>query len=321
MDVLPILRRLNSVDYTSGTVLAEALGVSRASVSLALEDAAALGVDVIAARARGYRLARPINWLDEAAVAQALGPAARYFDLKVFDTIDSTNTALMRDAPQGLPSGMVYAAEYQHGGRGRRGRRWHGALGQSLMMSLLWRFERGAASLSGLSLAVGVAMVRAFTQLGVAGTGLKWPNDLLGPQGKLGGVLVELSGDALGPSTAVIGIGLNVDLDPTRAAWLDQPADSLRACGYRGDRNQVLAAVLAALAEVLPQFEREGFAPFRAEWMGHHAWQGAAVNVLQADGRIMTGTLAGIDDDGSLLLDTPEHVVRLHGGELSLRRA
>ncbi|MEK7738086.1 MAG: biotin--[acetyl-CoA-carboxylase] ligase, partial [Pseudomonadota bacterium] len=103
---------------------------------------------------------------------------------------DSTNSRLLSLAETGAAAGSVLATERQTGGRGRRGRSWLSASGDSLTFSLLWRFQPNR-SLSGLSLAVGVAVARALEALGVRGITLKWPNDVLLNGRKLAGVLIE----------------------------------------------------------------------------------------------------------------------------------
>lgn len=319
MNLFPLLRLLSHDSFRAGPELAEALGVTRASVSLALKSAHALGVEVETIKGRGYRLTQAIAWLDEACVARQLGDAARYFDLKLFDEIDSTNTALMAAAHQGTPSGMVYAAERQTAGRGRRGRSWQGELGGTLMCSLLWRFNLGVADLSGLSLAVGLAVARALDRLGVRGAALKWPNDIVCADGKLGGILIELSGDALGPSAVVIGVGLNLRLSAATRQQLDQAAHDLAGLGYTGDRNALLAALLVELATLLPAFEREGFSPMAAEWEARHALQGRDAYLLLPNGERLPGTVRGVATDGALRFDTPSGERRAHAGEVSLR--
>ncbi|WP_374347434.1 biotin--[acetyl-CoA-carboxylase] ligase [Chitinimonas sp.] len=316
----PLLRLLSHDTFRSGTELAQLLGVSRASISLALKDAGDLGVPVQSIKGRGYRLGRPLVWLDEAGVARRMGSAARYFDIKLFDEIDSTNSALMAAAQQGAPSGMVYAAERQSAGRGRRGRQWQGEFGGSLMCSLLWRFNLGVADLSGLSLAVGLVVARALDRLGIAGAALKWPNDIVCSEGKLGGILIELSGDALGPSAVVIGIGLNLRLSAALRAGLDQAAFDLAGLGFAGDRNDLLAALLLEFADLLPQFEQGGFAPLRAEWEARHAMQGQAARLLLPNGDVLDGAALGVADDGALRFAAHDGERRVHAGEVSLRR-
>ncbi len=127
----------------------------------------------------------------------------------------------------------------RHAGRGRRGREWLSPPGLNLYLSCLKRFESGFAALSGLSLAIGVIVLRALENLGIAGAGLKWPNDVLAatdgrPGGKLGGILVELSGEYQGPCAAIIGIGLNLRLTSALHEQAGQPAcDS----GHAGRRH------------------------------------------------------------------------------------
>ena len=140
--------------------------------------------------------------------------------------------------------------------------------------------------------------------------------------GKLAGILIEMQGDVLGPSAAVIGIGVNVRADPRVAAAVDQPlADLESASGAAVDRNQLLARMLAELAGVLEQFAGSGFAPLRAEWQQLHAFQDRRVELLLPDGESRAGIARGVAEDGALLLETAAGLQRCHSGEVSLRGA
>jgi len=216
----------------------------------------------------------------------------------------------------------VLAAEWQTSGRGRRGRVWHSAPGAALTFSMLWRFQQGAAVLAGLSLAVGVAMMRALAALGVEGAGLKWPNDVLWRGRKLAGILIEMQGDTLGPSAAVIGIGLNCRLPDVLVNRIEQPvADLATACGAAPERNHVLALLLTELERVLDAFARDGFAPLREEWQRHHVHQRRPVRLKLPDGGAVSGIADGVADDGALLLVTAKGPRRFHSGDISLRGA
>jgi BirA family biotin operon repressor/biotin-[acetyl-CoA-carboxylase] ligase len=313
------LRLLSDEEFRSGADLARTLGVSRSNVWKALEGLAEVGVTVLRLHSRGYRLAAPIDWLDGARIRRQLGVHAEDFEVRVVDRLESTNTTLLEQAVAGAAGGLVLAAELQTRGRGRRGRAWHTGLGGALTFSLLWRFEQGAGFLAGLGLAVGVALVRALHSLDVEDAMLKWPNDVLVRHQKLAGTLVELQGDVLGPSLAVMGVGINYRLDHSTRQRIDQAVTDLIAAGAPRDRNRVLGQVLAQLAEVLRVFSAHGFAPLRKEWESYHVYAQRAVALRLPDGSWTEGTVAGVGDDGALLLQTTTGLRRFHSGEVSLR--
>ena len=315
-----VLRRLADGEFHSGEALARALGMSRASMWLAVRELGAAGLEVYKVRGRGYRLAQPLSLLDREAVLRRLGDDAAHFRIEVLDSANSTNTHAMQRAQQDLPGALVIAAEWQEAGRGRMGRTWHTGLGGALTFSLVWRFTQGVGFLSGLSLAVGVALMRVLRALGIAEAGLKWPNDVVWRGGKLAGILIEMQGDTLGPSTAVIGIGVNVRLSDTVRGRIDQAAADLEtACDQPLDRNELLAMLLMELRRVLEGFAREGLAPFRDEWQRFHAHQDKIVTLILPDARQERGWARGVAEDGALLIETETGIRRYHSGEISLR--
>lgn len=315
-----LLRLLADGRFHSGAALARELGARTAAIQPALRELENLGLALVRVRGRGCRLAEAYEFLDAAALRAQLGPRARDFELELVDACASTNTLLLERARSGAPSGCVLACELQSAGRGRRGNSWQSGLGGSLTFSLLWRFGQGAAGLSGLSLAAGVAVARALASIGVAEVQLKWPNDLLHAGRKLGGILIELQGDATGPCAAVIGIGLNLHLRAGLRDAIAQPVTDLAAIAKQvPQRNRLLAAVLIELAPVLEQFAGHGFAPLRQEWMARHAHQGRPVTLALGEGRTVTGRATGVAEDGALLLETARGLERHVNGELSLR--
>ena len=315
-----VLRMLGDGRFHSGEDIAQAAGMSRASVWLAVRELEGAGLEIHKVRGRGYRLAQPLSILDAGKLAQHLGAAAPQFALEVVDSVDSTNTLLMQMARAGARNATVVVAEFQSGGRGRMGRAWHASIGGSLTFSLLWRFEQGAGALAGLSLAVGVALARSFEDLGVAGAALKWPNDVVWNARKLAGILIEMQGDALGPALAVIGVGVNVRLCAAVRKRVDQPiADLETACGRTLDRNAVLAQLLVALHDELEAFARDGFAPLREEWQQRHMHQDRIVNLTLPGGRVESGVARGVAEDGALLVEEGAVLRRYLAGEISLR--
>lgn len=321
-----ILRMLNDAEFHSGAALGEHHGISRGSVSNALRGLDKVGLAIDKVHGRGYRLREPVQWLERDLILQYLGPQSDAFALEVLDAVESTNTFLQRRAAAELnarsDSVQVVAAELQTGGRGRHGRRWHSGLGDSLTFSLLWRFPQGASFLSGLSLATGVAILRALESTGVQGATLKWPNDVIFNFCKLAGVLIELQGDMLGPTVAVIGVGVNLRLSDTVRANIPQgTTDVFSMTGKMPDRNRMLAALVIQLSRALREFEQSGFASFKEEWTSRHAYENKTVVLHLPDGSSQEGRVKGVADDGSLLLSALSEIHRYSGGEITLRRA
>jgi len=326
-----LLRQLSDGAFHSGEDLAAQVGLTRARVSQVLKDAEAAGLALERIKGRGYRLLEAPEFLDLGVARAAL--TERVLDrtirtpltLEVVDQIDSTSSELLRRASRREIHGVAIAAEWQTAGRGRRGRTWTAVAGGSLTFSLGWRFEQGAGFLAGLSLAVGVAVVRALEAEGFRGIALKWPNDLVYRHLKVGGILIEVNGDALGPSTTVVGVGLNVRLPAAVRKDIPVPVTDLASMLGRGakpvDRNVLFASLVAELAAVLERYSREGFAPFAAEWQHRHAYQGKAVTLLLPDGATVAGKVAGVDASGALVLADGPRRARFLSGEISLRRA
>lgn len=256
--------------------------------------------------------------LDTAIIAAALSAPAR-FRIELLESCTSTNSVLLDRAQQGAPSGSVVVSERQSAGRGRRGRSWLSAPGDSLTFSLLWRFPADMPPPAGLSLAVGVATARVLEGVGAAGVQLKWPNDILAGRAKLGGILIETWSSA-GRHVAVIGIGLNVRLSERIAAAVGDAAAALEAfMSFVPSRNLLLASLLDGLAAMLDEFARTGFAGLAEEWAARHAHAGQQVAVFAADGSCLEGRCAGVDADGALLLETAAGLRRIHSGDVSLR--
>ena len=252
-----------------------------------------------------------------------LGDANGRFAVDSLAECESTSTLLLKRAAQGAPAGSVIVADRQTAGRGSRGRRWLAAPGARLTFSVLWRFDGGLERLAGLSLAVGVAVVHALDSCGAAGILLKWPNDILYDNAKLGGILVELQ-SAEGGALAIIGIGLNLSLPESLGeceGFALPPAALDEIISPLPERHILFAQLLIELAHVFDRFTQGGFAAVRDQWQARNAWQNRPVQVLR-DGHLeMEGVCRGADVDGALLVQTAAGVERCLSGDLSLRAA
>lgn len=315
--MLTLLKLLEDGKFHSGQALGEALGVSRTSVWKQLQQLESeLNIDVHKVRGRGYRLGAPISLLDAAGISAAAGAAADW-PMVVYDSIGSTNAAAVKLITESYPAPFIVLAERQTAGRGRRGRKWVSPFGENIYYSLALRIEGGMRQLEGISLLIGLAVLKTLREAGVQGAGLKWPNDVLVGRRKIAGILLELVGDPADVCHVVIGIGINVNMRATEE--VDQLWTSLRLeIGALFSRNELVGKLSRNTQEYLSVHRESGFEVFRSEWERNHLWQGCAVNLL-AGSEAVQGVVLGIDSQGALRLQVGSSEKVFSGGELSLR--
>lgn len=254
-----------------------------------------------------------------AAVAALCGPAASQVVIRIVDQTGSTNADLVAALPH-LDAPTLLLAGTQTAGRGRAGRSWHCAPGQSLTFSLAWKFHLPMQGLVGLPLAAGVAIAGALAMFGVP-VRLKWPNDILFEGRKLAGILIESAPAGSAPhnaSWAVIGVGINMMLDAQLAERIGRSAAAIPWLAEL-DRNVLLATLLNSLAEAMVQFEREGFAVFVERWNALHAYAGQTVVILDNGSILHEGTALGVDNIGRFLLQNAGGMLAVMAGDVSLR--
>lgn len=221
-------------------------------------------------------------------------------EVRVLERCASTNDLLLAEAPE---RPVLLAAEEQSAGRGRRGRRWYSAPGTAVTFSLSRRIRRPVRELPGLALVAGVATARALHALGCIRAALKWPNDLVVDDAKLGGILVESRGGGSG-ALAVIGIGVNCRRDATLELRLRRRITALDRFIPPPERNLVIARIGSELMRGLDLFEASGLEPFRREWERLDGHAGRRLRVRLADGRVLSGVARGLAEDGGLRLAT-----------------
>jgi BirA family transcriptional regulator, biotin operon repressor / biotin---[acetyl-CoA-carboxylase] ligase len=316
------LRILADGEPHSAERLGRATGLSPAGVHDALRAIEALGLRVSGDLGPGYRLAEALDLLDSEALVAKVKQVSPELRVEVLDECPSTNSVLVGRVPAGAAHGTVLVCEHQNAGRGRRGNTWIGSIGGSLAFSILWRFPGRARALAALSLAVGVGAAQGLERQGVRAVRVKWPNDLYCGESKLGGILIETSGETSGPSAAVIGVGINTRITaPVRELIGRSATDVASHSEAVPRRSELLVALLESLAGTLTRFSDEGFAPFREEWLRRHLWQGRQVALMQASQRVAEGEVVGVAEDGALMLASGGGIQRFHNGEMSLRVA
>ena len=313
-----ILGALASGEAVSGQALAARFGVTRAAVWKQVAALRALGLPIAARTGAGYQLPWPTQLLDAVRIAAELG-GADAAPVQVHWALDSTQDELTRQLP-GAADLTVVMAEHQRLGRGRRGRGWLSPPGLGIHLSCLKHFATSPAALSGLSVAVGVCVVRALGDVGVTDLQLKWPNDVLAAGAKLAGTLIEVSGEYEGPCVARVGVGLNVRLPPALRAELTQPAaDLAELCGgVPPDRNRLAARLIAQLRVGLLRFEQDGLAAFADDFARLDALADQPLTVHGAQGA-QQGVGRGLDARGALRVATDAGIIAVHSGEVSVR--
>lgn len=307
--------------FHSGETLGRAIGVSRTMIWKHIQTLQTLGIECYSVSGKGYRLAMPVELLEQHLIEAAMDGASRsrLTALELHPEIPSTNCHLLEQLGS-LISGHACFAERQTAGRGRRGREWVSPFARNIYLSLYWRFEMSPALLSGLGLAIGVALIRALRQLGINDAELKWPNDILWQGRKLAGILLEMSGESGGPYHVVIGVGMNVNMADDGVA-IDQPWVALNDIAVPAlSRNRVAGVVLHHLLLSIQQFQMGGLESFIPEWLQADAYAGQSVVIMHGD-KAMMGQAQGIDPSGAIIVEVDGVVRRFHSGEVSLRPA
>lgn len=296
---MDLLSALSEVPRT-GEVLADELGVSRAAISKAARSLAAEGFPVLVERPAGYRLAHgtPTPAALSAVLRGSFGKEYRYAG-----TVGSTQDVLREWMASGAPNGSVVLAEMQSDGRGRRGRSWESTPGHGLTFSVGLRPTMPVSALGVLSLAAGVAIADAIG----CGSSLKWPNDVLAPDGqKLAGILAESQTTGEEIDAVLIGIGINVHA-PSAGASVDELDPAVT-------RVAILANVLSALERWADVTATEPKSVLEA-WRGRTTMLGTTVGATTA-----TGTTYGVAEDldatGALLIRTDDGTVAVHAGDV-----
>lgn len=316
-----LLDLLADGQFHSGEELGALLGMSRAAVWKHLQKLEGMGIELLSVKGRGYCVDGGLDLLDLNKIRDHIESSIP-LDLALFPQIDSTNSYLMRHKN---PAYQICLAEAQSTGRGRRGRVWVSPFAQNIYCSIGWGFEGGVAALEGLSLVVGLVVVRVLQRYGIVGLELKWPNDVLYRDQKLAGILIEMTGDPAGYCQVVIGVGINVAMGVDQASAIKQPWVDLRSIlKQQGlpliSRNLLVAALIDELVSVLVSYSQTGFAGYCDEWQSLNAHAGQMIE-LHNGNVIWSGKCLGVSEAGALVLETAQGREVFHGGEISLRRS
>lgn len=308
--------------FYSGEKLASSCGITRAAIWKRMRRIDAelqIGIDRVPGR--GYRLSRPLVLLDKDQIVSTMASSqsSALVTLHLLPTVDSTNDYIAQHPEAGAGNFVACLAEQQTAGRGRRGRSWVSVFGENIYLSLGYNFNLSLTQLSGLSVAAGVSLAQVLGRHGLKQHSLKWPNDIHSSGRKLAGILVDASGDMEGPSRAIIGLGLNMRLDRSVAAGIDQPWTDLSSeMRQLPDRNLLAGDILSSLIQACQVYESKGLQPFLQGWKQFDNYRGLRIDLHQGC-EIIRGRYIGLADDGGLILETTRGRKVFYAGEVSMR--
>ena len=305
----------------SGEELASQLGISRAAIWKSIKHLESLGLYIEAIHGKGYRLDHAIELLSEKKIKKLLSSRAKKVcqNIEALFKTESTNSCLFNRLASERIHGNVVLAEYQSQGRGRRGNKWISPLASGLTFSVAWHFDIAPRALGSLSLSMGVAIARALQSEKITNVGLKWPNDIIVMNKKIGGILLEVRGEASGPVDVVIGIGLNYDLAEDVKSRIEQPVTDI--CSHterRLSRNAIVATLLSNVFEVLEDMQTDQDLNLIDEWRTLDCYVDRHARLLLPNEEV-EGVLKGVDNQGSLLMSVAGVVKSYTSGEISLR--
>jgi BirA family biotin operon repressor/biotin-[acetyl-CoA-carboxylase] ligase len=252
-----------------------------------------------------------VDGLRRALSGQVVGSRVYYHAL-LSSTMDETR----RLAAQGEPEGAVVFAEEQTSGRGRFSRVWISPPGLNLSFSVLFRPEK--EKLPYINMAAALAVCDTAADLAGLTATIKWPNDVRVGGKKLSGILVETEVVGNEIDHAVVGIGMNVNLDAGRYPEIADIATSLKIeDGREFDRSRALQLVLEHLDRYYAQI-RSGRS-LTTEWAAKMDTLGMFVRIGWRD-KIIEGTAEAVDDQGNLILRQPDgSTIEVVAGEVTLQ--
>ncbi len=293
-------------DFTSGEALSDKLGLSRTAVWKHVESLRNKGYRIEAVPARGYRLVEVPDRITPLEIAPHLNTREIGRVIHYRETITSTNELAFHLAAEGASHGEVVVAEEQTQGRGRRGRLWSSPSGLNLYFSVILRPDLPPQRAPELTLVAAVAGVESLCALG-ASARIKWPNDLIIGEKKVGGILTELSCDPDRVHFAILGMGIN--LNATRSHFPTQIAAQATSLAEAIDgkvrRARFAADLWARLETWLDVHAEEGFARVREAWRQSCATLGQEVAVQRGKDQVV-GRAEDIDETGALVIKTAD---------------
>ena len=317
--LIKLVELLYDGDFHDAVFLGDRLGITYAAVGKLIKKLQAYDILITSIKEDGYKLESKLILMDINKIQSAL--RHKMVQLKVLEKTKSTNDVLKKYVKINKQI-IACFSETQTLGRGRLNRQWHSPFGKNIYLSLLYPFQQDISDLSGLSLVVALAIAHAIEVVCPAILPrVKWPNDLMITGCKFAGILIEIEAQSYGFFQAIIGVGVNVNMQNASKKHIDQDWISLfQVMGYAIDRNLLGAKMIDTLLDYLKNFSEKGMSFFKEEWKKRDCLENSIISVQSA--HIKTkGRYVGINDFGHLLLQTETgEILSLASGEASILR-
>lgn len=292
-----LISLLSDNQFHDGDALGESLQMTRSAVWKMIKKLQQYGVAIESVKGKGYVIREQLTLLNPEIISQHV---QRECEIRFLESVSSTNAYLKKILSSSTP--IICLAEHQTQGVGRFNRKWYSPFGRNIYLSLRYQFHKDISELAGLSLVVSLAILQTIKQLGVQqGIWVKWPNDVLFEQAKLSGTLIEVQAESHGTSTAIIGIGMNVNTlsDDNQITQLWTSLQKI--LGKYIDRNHLTIILITNILDYLARYDQQGFNAFKDEWSQADCLTGKHVAINNAHHRI-AGKVTGVNDLGHLLM-------------------
>lgn len=303
---------LSDLNFHDGDAIGSKLNITRAAIWKIIKKLEEYGIEVNSIKNKGYSLHEPLLLLDKEKIVHEI--ANPNIPIDIFESIDSTNNFLKKNLFS--EKRRIAISEYQTQGRGRMGRNWQSPFGKNIYLSLSYLFDKDVSELHGLSLVVGIAVINAIKEIGITEPmlQLKWPNDGVYQGKKFMGNLVELLSESHGYTKAVIGIGINVNMDSN--SDIEQEWVSLKQIINKYiDRNILCISLIHNLNYSLEQFEKYGLTYFTNQWQELDSVKDSKISL---NNQQITGIAKGVDQFGNLLIDIGDgNIKNFSSGEVT----
>ncbi|QZY54705.1 biotin--[acetyl-CoA-carboxylase] ligase [Crassaminicella profunda] len=319
--VLEALKKNKDI-FISGEELSKKIGVTRTAVWKHIKQLKEEGYEIESVSRKGYRMIKEPDTLD--ANALEIEVASKHIGRKIhhFESIDSTNTLAKKMAAEGAPEGTVIIAEEQTGGRGRLGRTWESPKGTGIWMSIILRPNIVPTEATKITQITAAAVAMGLRSIIGDDVGIKWPNDIIIHKKKTCGILTEMSAELNSVNYIVVGIGINVNVDPNEfPEEVRGVATSIKAyTGMIVSRKNIVKEILHAFEDLYLDFiEKNHIEKSMEICKKYSVTLGKQVKIRTRQKEVIAEAV-DLTEDGQLLIKNElGEIEKVLSGEVSVR--